>query len=91
MGVVLVFVFALPVGAGVDVAELVLVVWALEPPELVVFVAGALAGLSIDEVAGVETVVTLDVGEAVTVLVAAAAGEDTTLVGFSGLMGLTGD
>ena len=32
----------------------------------------------------------MDVGEAVTVLVAAATGEDAALVGFSGLTGLVG-
>lgn len=77
---------ALALGAVVVVLVVVVLVVVC-----VLVVAGALAGLSVDEVTGVETVVTLDVGEAVTVLVAAAAGEDTTLVGFSGLMGLTGD
>jgi hypothetical protein len=85
-----VVVFALPVGAGVDVAELGVVVGALEPPELVWLLDGALAGLSVGVETCVETVVTLDVAEAVTVLVVAAAGEDTTLVGLSGLIGLTG-
>jgi hypothetical protein len=90
VGVAVVVVFALPVGAGVDVAELGVVVGALEPPELVWLLDGALAGLSVGVEAGVETVVTLDVAEAVTVLVVAAAAEDTTLVGLSGLIGLTG-
>jgi hypothetical protein len=83
-------VFTLTVGAGVDVAELGVVVGALEPPELVWLVAGASALGAVDVVSGVETVVTLDVAETVAVLVVAAAGEDTTLVGLSGLIGLTG-
>ena len=81
-----VVVFTLTVGAGVDVAGLV-AAGALEPAELVGD-ASALEPAGV--VSGVETVVTLDVGEAIAVLVAAAAGEDTTLVGFSGLTGLTG-
>ena len=83
------FVFALPVGAGVDVAELV-VDGALEPPELVWLVDGASAVVAAGVEAGVETDVTLDVTEAVAVIVVAAAGKDTTLVGLSGLIGLTG-
>ena len=84
------FVFTLAVGAGVDVAELV-VAGALEPPELVWLVDGASAVLPTGVVSCVETDVTLDVAETVAILVVATAGEDTTLVGLSGLIGLTGD
>lgn len=87
---VLFVVLTLPVGAGVDVAELP-AVGAAEPTELVWLVDGASAALAVAVVSGVETVVTLDVAEAVAVLVVAAAGEDTTLVGFRGLTGLIGD
>lgn len=82
-----VLVFTLAVGAGVDVAGLV-VCGALEPPELV---GDASTLLSACVVAGVEALGTTDVGEAVTVFVVAAAGEDTTLVGLRGLTGLAGD
>lgn len=84
-------VFTLAVGAGVDVAELA-GAGAVEPPELVwlVVVVDASTLESAGVVAGVETDVTLDVAEAVTVVVVAAAAEDTTLVGLRGLMGLTG-
>ena len=75
-----------PVGAGVDVAGLV-VDGALEPPELV---GDALALESAGVVSCVEAGCATDVGEAVTVLVVATAGEDTTLVGLSGLTGLVG-
>ena len=69
-------VFAFPVGAGVDVAGLV-VDGALEPPELV---GDALAPESAGVVSGVEAGCAVDVGEAVTVLVTAATGEDAALV-----------
>ena len=83
---VVVVAFAPAAGAGVDVAGLV-VCGALEPPELVGD-ASALEPAGV--VSGVETGCATDVGEAVTVLVVAAAAEDTTLVGLSGLIGLTG-
>jgi len=84
--VVDVFVFALG-WTGVDVAELA-GVGAPEPAELV----GDASTLEPAGIAsGVEALVTLDVGDAIAVLVVATAGEDTTFVGFSGLTGLTGD
>lgn len=81
-----VFIFTLG-WAGVDVAELA-GAGAPEPPELVGD-ASTLEPAGI--VSGVEALVTLDVGDAIAVLVVATAGEDTTFVGFSGLTGLTGD
>lgn len=89
VGVVFV-VFTLAVGAGVDVAELA-GAGAVEPPELVGLVDGASAALAVAVVSCVEALVTLDAAETVAILVVAAAGEDTTLVGFRGLTGLTGD
>ena len=89
VGAAVVVVFAPATGAGVDVAGLV-VCGALEPPELVWLVAGASAVLPVDVVSGVETGCATDVGEAVTVLVVATAGEDATLAGLSGLTGLVG-
>ena len=79
-------VFALVVGAGVDVAELA-GAGAVEPPELV---GGASAPEPAGVVSGVKAVGATDVADTVAVLVTAAAGEDTTLAGFSGLTGLVG-
>ena len=63
---------------------------ALASPEVVWFGVGALTLVSVDVVSCVEAVGATDVGEAVTVLVVATAGEDTTLVGLRGLTGLVG-